>query len=399
MSSDLAVSVKNLGKSYQIYDKPRDRLLQMLFRNRRYYREFHALQDLSFELKRGETLGIIGRNGAGKSTLLQLICGTLHPSSGEVKVNGRIAALLELGAGFNPEFTGRENIFLNAAVLGLTAEEIKARYDDIVAFSGIGEFIDQPVKTYSSGMYVRLAFAVATSVEPDILIIDEALSVGDGAFARKSFERIMALKQRGATVLFCTHSMYYVESFCDRAIWLESGKMQMLDISQRVTSAYQATLDSVVGAEVGSQSISLQPDNGRIINCHAEVDGVSGKTLNLKSMQSCLRVTLEFQVNRSLPPPTILLGIANAATITIASVSSLESGIEISRDKEGKGKVSVTFPGLPLLKGDYFITAILACERAMQAYDVAERCITFTVSQQGAAQGFVVLPHSWQVNS
>ena len=206
-----------LGKTFELYTRPVDRLWQLLWgRRRRFSKPFVALNDVSFSLKRGEVLGLVGRNGAGKSTLLQLICGTLQPTAGEVAVNGRVAALLELGAGFNPEFTGRENVFLNAAVMGLSTAEIDARYDEIVSFSGIGDFINQPVKTYSSGMYMRLAFAVATAVDPDILVIDEALSVGDGAFARKSFDRIMALRERGATILFCSHSMYQIEAIC---IW------------------------------------------------------------------------------------------------------------------------------------------------------------------------------------
>ena len=204
MSSDNAITIQNVAKTYLLYDRPQDRLKQMLFRGRRqYYREYQALKSLSFELPKGEVLGVVGRNGAGKSTLLQLICGTLTPSTGTVQVNGRIAALLELGAGFNPQFTGRENIYLSASIMGVNREEVDQKIEDIIDFSGVRNFIDQPVSTYSSGMYVRLAFSVATSVEPDILIVDEALSVGDGDFARRSFERIMAMKEKGATILFC----------------------------------------------------------------------------------------------------------------------------------------------------------------------------------------------------
>ena len=176
MSSDVAIKVDNLSKCYQIYEKPRDRLLQMLMRgHRQYYREFWALKDVSFEIKKGETVGIIGRNGSGKSTLLQMICGTLNPTSGVIQTHGRIAALLELGSGFNPEFTGRENVYMNASVLGLSHEEIDARFNEIASFADIGDFIEQPVKTYSSGMMVRLAFAVIAHVDADILVIDEAL--------------------------------------------------------------------------------------------------------------------------------------------------------------------------------------------------------------------------------
>ncbi|MCK5663435.1 MAG: ABC transporter ATP-binding protein, partial [Thiotrichaceae bacterium] len=174
MSSDVAIKVSNVSKHYQIYEKPLDRLKQSFFRGRRqYYTEFRALDDISFEIKKGETVGIIGKNGSGKSTLLQMICGTLTPTSGDIKLNGRVAALLELGAGFNPEFTGRENVYMNASILGLSLQEIDDKYDEIASFADIGEFIKQPVKTYSSGMYVRLAFSVAINVAPDILIVDE----------------------------------------------------------------------------------------------------------------------------------------------------------------------------------------------------------------------------------
>jgi lipopolysaccharide transport system ATP-binding protein len=228
MSSNWAIQARHLGKAFQLYERPIDRLKQMLMRGRRrYYKEFAALHDVSFELQKGEVLGLVGRNGAGKSTLLQLICGTLTPSGGQVAVHGRVAALLELGAGFNQEFSGKENIYLNASILGLSKEEIDERYEAIVEFSGIADFIHQPVKTYSSGMYVRLAFSIATSVDPDILVIDEALSVGDGAFARKSFDRIMRLKEKGATILFCSHSIYQIEALCTKALWLDKGVVKL----------------------------------------------------------------------------------------------------------------------------------------------------------------------------
>ncbi len=405
MISETAISIGNLGKCYQIYENPRDRLLQMLMRGRRqYYREFWALRDVSFTVGRGEVFGIVGRNGAGKSTLLQLICGTLNPTHGDISVHGRVAALLELGAGFNPEFTGRENVYLNATVLGLGSDEIDARYDEIVAFSGIGDFIDQPVKTYSSGMYVRLAFSIATSVRPDILIIDEALSVGDGDYARKSFDRIMTLKERGATILFCSHSMYQIEAFCDRALWLEQGNTRMLDIPQRVTAAYQATLDSEIldavpdsspGAAVKNQTPSRQ--QGRIIRSYANVDGTIDTSQHLVSLESRLEVTVEFQQDPALPVSSVVLGIANAAGITISSVSSVDDGIKLCIDEEGKGRATIVFPDIPLRKGDYTITSILACENAIHVYDLRERCITLHIFQEGPAQGFVSLPHAWKV--
>lgn len=246
MSSDYAIEVDGLSKCYQIYEKPSDRLKQMLFRGgRQYYKEFWALKDVSFKIKKGETVGIIGRNGSGKSTLLQLICGTLNPTEGDVKVNGRVAALLELGSGFNPEFTGSENVFINAAILGLTTEETKSRYDRIVEFAGIGDFIEQPVKNYSSGMMVRLAFSVAIHVEPDILIVDEALSVGDAYFQAKCANMIQRIIAAGSTVLFVSHDTASVKSLCSRALFLEAGSSRYLgDVNTAVEKYYSALIES-----------------------------------------------------------------------------------------------------------------------------------------------------------
>ncbi|BBD78877.1 teichoic acid export ATP-binding protein TagH [Aerosticca soli] len=204
----------------------------------RWYREFEALRDVNLSIRKGETVGIVGRNGSGKSTLLQLICGTLSPSTGSVHVNGRIAALLELGSGFNPEFTGRENVYLNGTVLGLSHEEIDARFAEIVAFADIGDFIEQPVKSYSSGMAVRLAFAVAINVTPDILVVDEALSVGDEAFQRKCFARIEEIRNAGATVLFVSHSAGAVMELCDRAVLLDHGELLLDGTPKYVLSRY-----------------------------------------------------------------------------------------------------------------------------------------------------------------
>lgn len=239
MSSDVVIRVQNLSKCYHIYDKPQDRLKQSLWRGRKqFYREFWALRDVSFEVKKGETVAIIGRNGSGKSTLLQLIAGTLTPTDGRIEVNGRIAALLELGSGFNPDFTGRENVYMNGAILGLSREEIDRRFDDIAAFADIGDFIEQPVKTYSSGMYVRLAFAVAVSVEPDIFIVDEALSVGDEVFQRKCFARIQAIQQAGAAILFVSHSAQSVVELCRSALLLDQGELLLSGKPKAVVAQY-----------------------------------------------------------------------------------------------------------------------------------------------------------------
>lgn len=249
-TDNIAVHVSNLGKCYQIYDKPNDRLkqaiyprLQRLLRKqpKQYFREFWALKDVSFEVKKGETMGIIGRNGSGKSTLLQLICGTLAPTCGTIQNNGRVAALLELGSGFNPEFTGRENVYMNASILGLSPEEIDARYDDIVAFADIGDFIDQPVKTYSSGMMLRLAFSVIAHIDADVLVIDEALAVGDAFFVQKCMRFLRNFMKTG-TILFVSHDTSAVVNLCARALLLSQGTVVMDGRPKEVVERYLVDL-------------------------------------------------------------------------------------------------------------------------------------------------------------
>ena len=241
--NDIVLSVRNVSKCFEMYEKPVHRLYQTLCAGKKkFYKEFWALRNVSFDVHRGECVGIIGRNGAGKSTLLQIITGTLAPTSGEVKVNGRIAALLELGSGFNPEFTGRENVYLNGSILGLSKKEIDARYDDILAFADIGDFIDQPVKTYSSGMMVRLAFAVNVFVDPEILIVDEALAVGDAEFQLKCANRMRQLIDDKVTILFVSHDVNAVRAYCSKALWLVGGQVRLLGDVKEVTSRYMECL-------------------------------------------------------------------------------------------------------------------------------------------------------------
>lgn len=289
MSSEIAISVSGISKSFHIYDKPRDRLLQMFSgRRKQYFREFWALSAVTFDIKKGETVGIVGRNGSGKSTLLQMICGTLNPTHGSIVTVGRIAALLELGSGFNPEFSGRENVYMNAAVLGLSRKETDAKFSEIEAFAEIGSFIDQPVKTYSSGMMVRLAFAVAIHVEPQILIVDEALSVGDELFQRKCFARIEAIKKSGATILFVSHSGSTVIDLCDRAILLDGGEKLTEGAPKLVIGQYQKLLyapaDKVafIRAEVqANHAIELAP----AIKDDAAVSYVPNRVVGIEEIQ------------------------------------------------------------------------------------------------------------------
>ncbi len=239
---ELVIEAQAIGKCYHIYERPQDRLKQMLWRGRRcYYREFWALQDISFSVRRGETIGVIGRNGSGKSTLLKLLCSTLTPTTGCMTVSGRVAALLELGTGFNPEFTGRENVYLNAAILGLSDVEIEQYLPEIIEFADIGDFIDQPVKTYSSGMAVRLAFSVIAHVRADVLIIDEALAVGDVFFVQKCMRFLRKFQERG-TLFFVSHDTSAVVNLCDRVLWLDHGKLQETGSAKDVCEHYLATL-------------------------------------------------------------------------------------------------------------------------------------------------------------
>jgi len=393
------IEARGLGKCYQLYARPQDRLKQFLVRGRRqYFREFWALQGVSFQLRRGEVLGIVGRNGAGKSTLLQLICGTLQPTHGHIEVRGRIAALLELGAGFNPEFTGRENVFMNAAVLGVPEEVIAARFDEIVDFSGLRDFIDQPVKTYSSGMYVRLAFAVATSVDPDILVIDEALSVGDGAFARKSFERIMALKERGATILFCSHSLYHVAALCSRAMWLEAGQVRQIGEVAGVIREYEAFLDQLAAGaapapEEQHAAVSVPTKRIRFTSGEVLVDGEAGKLA--RSGLSEVRLSVRLQ-----GPPGEAVTVAAAIVVLddtiIASASTSNDGHDLRLDAHGQAAVSIVFTPILLLRGIYRLRAWLFDARGLFVHAELDEPLELTVEQEGLEQGYYAQPHRWE---
>ena len=442
-SNALVISLQGVGKTYKRFAKPSDRFWQAVwptaFRSASQTddaaaNEFVALAPLNLEVRRGDALGLVGRNGAGKSTLLQMVCGTLNPSSGSVAVNGKIGALLELGAGFNPEFTGRENVYLAAAVMGLSGAETDALYESIVEFSGIREFIDQPVKTYSSGMYVRLAFSIATSANPDILVIDEALSVGDGAFAKKSFERIMQLKAQGTTVLFCSHSMYQVESFCDRAVWLDHGQVQMEGPASKVVAAYadslreesstsqsgaltsldslnslSSTSSELTGAEssgvASSSAVSEKASKpttalaavvARITQIEVSVDGQTGRELEAVSLQSDVSITVKFESDPAQPCPTFATGFALPDGQIFTSAYTLFDGIAIDRDAAGNGQATVVFQKLPLMKGRFSVGAYLFDERALHVYDVVLQAATVNVVQDGVHQGFVQLPHTWK---
>jgi lipopolysaccharide transport system ATP-binding protein len=260
-SNDIAISATNLSKAYRVYSHPLHRVMHKLgVPGLRGYRQIDALTDVSFDIRKGEAVGIVGSNGSGKSTLLQIICGILKPSSGSVTVNGRISALLELGAGFHPEFTGRENVFMQGAILGLSRHQMENQFDAIAAFADIGEFLDQPVKIYSSGMFVRLAFAVAISVNPEILVVDEALAVGDAKFQARSFRRMQEMCENGGTLLFVTHSLEQLVRACERGMVLDRGKQRFFGESRKAVNYYMESLFSgneVVSSDQRRQTSSL----------------------------------------------------------------------------------------------------------------------------------------------
>lgn len=392
------IKLDQVSKSYSSYRHGIDRLKEIVT-GRSHHIEFTALHPTDLSIKQGEVLGIVGMNGAGKSTLLKIIAGTLVPSSGNLQVSGVVAALLELGTGFHPEMTGRENVYLYGMVMGLSRSQIDEKYQSIVDFSGLENFMDKVVKTYSSGMLVRLAFTVATSVDPDILIVDEALSVGDGAFSRKSFERIMAFKDSGKTIVFCSHSMYQVEAICSRAIWLNEGKVIMDGNPAEVTSKYGSFLENF---ELGAGGYSddkfpaeTLPAEGRIISVKVSSGNQSGPELQLKCCKDDLMVSIHFWLSIKLPDPTIAVVIATGDGRPLTSAISKEDRIKLSRDGRGEGHVSLLFPSLPLLKGRYLLQVYLACENAIHSYDMALEAGAINVTQSGLEQGAVHLPRNW----
>lgn len=432
-SLPIAIHAHDLGKAYPGESTPGQRLRAALFHNKVEVDAFWALRNLSVQIPRGEVLGVVGRNGAGKSTLLQLLCGTVHPSAGSVKVNGRIAALLELGAGFNPDFSGRDNVMLNGPLLGISREYLLEKIDEIIAFADIGHFIDQPVKTYSSGMFVRLAFALATSVDPDILIIDEALSVGDGEFSRKSFDRIFAMKERGTTILFCSHALYQVEAFCTRVMWLNDGRLQSIGEPHAVIREYDLFLaggpkislvtshnddavlesapanhgnqsDEAVGTatvasvneSIGeSQGVVTTPGYARISRARVGVDGLWTKRLHLRPGESSLSIEIEFESDPALPAPTagITIDLPNNMALTCAVARS--DGHVLERDQYGRGIATIEYPRIPLRKGEYHVGVYLGSENAIHIYDSALSIAYLSVSDLMPEPGFVTLPHHW----
>lgn len=375
MSSEVAISVQNVSKVYHIYQHPRDLLVRQVYtqleslpllpdflksrwqqRAARYGKEFYALRDISFEVMKGDSFGIIGRNGSGKSTLLQIIAGTLTPTQGDTTVKGRVAALLELGSGFNPEFTGRENVYLNGAILGISPEEMKVKFDSIAGFAEIGEFLDQPVKTYSAGMLLRLAFAVQINIEPDILIIDEALSVGDIFFAQKCAARLVELQARGTTLLFVSHDMALVRDLCKRAILLDKGSLVLNGPSDKTISHYFQSGSSEAGSMGPSASVGSENDqffeNFKAKSCWIteQPEGSQSRDTRIiaiasldcegrPSLSTCLGKEMLFQVlfhSLASRPIHVSIAIKNRYDQMIFSGGSYTAGLEPVILREGR---------------------------------------------------------------
>ncbi len=347
-----AIEVRGLSKSYPIYDSPLDRLKELLTFNRlRFHRDFWALRDLDFEVRRGETFCIIGENGSGKSTLLQLVAGILRPTEGEIKVNGRVSALLELGSGFNPEFTGRDNVFLNGAILGFTTRQIEQKYREIEEFAEIGDFMNQPVKTYSSGMIVRLAFAVAIHVDPEILLVDEALAVGDIYFRQRCMRKVHELRSRGITILFVSHSMGDVKAIGDRALWLDQGRIRELGPADAVVAKYLAAMvekdsaylqlkkrperDRTAGRIVAPEIVDRIPNiDHRYGDGRAEVLGIAvldeyGRPLQLLEPNSRIVVRISVRAKEEIPMPIVGFMLRNHLGIDFSGTNTAREGVEL----------------------------------------------------------------------
>tara|TARA_R110002074_G_scaffold224025_1_gene395169 strand:- start:121303 stop:122526 length:1224 start_codon:yes stop_codon:yes gene_type:complete len=372
-SDDIVISVRDVTKSYRIFGNAGTRLKQaMTFGLKKYYEEYTALKDVSFEVKRGETIGIIGSNGAGKSTLLQLICGILKPSSGTVEVNGRVSAMLELGAGFNTEFTGRENAYFQGSLVGLTKAQMKSRFDEIEAFADIGEFIDQPVRTYSSGMFMRLAFAVNVHVDPDVLIIDEILAVGDTSFQQKCFDLIYKIQAKGTTILWVSHNPYQIERLCDKAAVLNKGYMSDLQPAKDILSLYHDMTQSDLtlpvnnkeNVRVGTQALYF--DNVKVI---------SNSDDNVIRSNESLKIVADVVATFPMKDIRFRFEVCSSNNDIVTVLASIDQS-----EKErfsGKHRISFTMGNCRLTSGWYYVNAVVSNRNVR--LDTWQRVVDFKV--------------------
>ncbi|MDA8105531.1 MAG: polysaccharide ABC transporter ATP-binding protein [Nitrospiraceae bacterium] len=388
MVEGVAISIKDVSKVYRLYQRPIDRLKEMLFR-RRSHKEFIALNDLNIRVKKGETLGVVGENGAGKSTLLKIISKTLKPTGGEVEINGMVSSLLELGSGFHPEFTGIDNIHFYGSLLGIPSSEMKRRVQEVISFAEIGEHINYPLKTYSSGMQVRLAFSVAMAVEPDILVVDEALSVGDLYFQKKSTDKILSIKDKGNTIIFCSHSMYYINRLCDRVIWLKNGRVAMDGPASEVTQAYE-TYQLKKEADKRSetpQAVPLPSHETAVIAIHNLI------LTPCATVRSGDDLTVEMDIvslDDSVPYRLA------AVLFRIDELRILGIGTKAHELLYGNRKITLCFPSIQLKEGTFYLRIHVMDENFVHKYDT-KATEPFTVPKEGMEPGFINLPYRWTV--
>jgi len=382
--NDIALSLKNVSKKYKIYQSPKDRLKELIFQ-KKYHQEFWALKEVSFSLKKGEVLGIIGENGAGKSTLLKIIARTIQPSSGEIIVNGRISAILELGMGFHPELTGLENIYLAATLLGLSSKKIKQYLPEIIDFAEIGPFIHQPVKTYSSGMYVRLAFSIATVIEPDILVVDEALSVGDQTFQKKCINKVVSLCQKNKTILFCSHSMYHILEFCRNAIWLKNGQIYAYGPAEKVVSSYKNY------CEQKRKSYTFQINKGKTLAWIEKVTVQTSQPDPQKITQQ-LVITVYWKSKAKISGH-VGVAIQTTANEVIFGVSTKSTGLP-PMDLDKINSKQVVFPKVNLLNGEYQAVGVLLDDTGLQVLDLKVSS-SFRIQGPKGVYGHCFLEHKW----
>lgn len=413
MDAGCAIQVEGLSKAYKLYGRPVDRLKEALhLGGRTYHHTFFALRDITFEVRRGEMLGIIGRNGSGKSTLLKLLSGVLTPTAGRVEVKGRVSALLELGTGFNPEFTGFENLFLQGALMGYGRDEMKARAPAIVAFADIGEYIHQPVKSYSSGMFVRLAFACAIAVEPDILIIDEAMAVGDTQFQSRCYRRIEALREQSVTVLFVSHDIYTVQSLCDRVLLLEKGQALAWGDAKRSVHRYTELLTTREQADAVSPPDATPPRAGgtgeyrfgsreaEIVD-YALVDAAGQPTHMVESL-TAIAVRVEIHFHAAVEAPIVGYTITAASGVIVTGTNTWYENRPLGPQAAG-GRVRVEFEQiLPLNPGRYLLNVAVGDQRAdmVEQLDCRNDVMTFSVvSGRTRFCGLVTVPATVRIDA
>lgn len=391
---DPAVRATNLTKHYAVYRRPADRLIEMVTRRSR-HTTLAALDDVSFEVAEGETVGIIGQNGAGKSTMLKLLVGVTAPTSGTLSARGTIASILELGAGFHPEFSGRDNAALNAAILGLSADEVKRKLPAILEFSELGSFLDRPVKTYSSGMYMRLAFSVAVNVDPDILIIDEALAVGDGHFQKKCIDKIREFQERGKTILFCSHALYYITSICKRTLWLDKGRAMRFGPSLDVVHEYETFLlersRTYPATEDGFDPHPATP----VRIAGLEVMDRNGQSREMFARGEDVVVRLQIHSESAQQPVHVLVAVNRSADdFQCFSMSTRDDGVPPLSGKN-EYDLRLRLMDLPLQRGDFSIVAFAGDEHAMTVFDRHDLVPGFSVTGERFEAGLIAVRHRW----